>query len=367
MLKKKSVAVALLSLGLACVASASEAATIYMPDNCASVSACMGSMSAGDRLIIRDGTYSGSVSSVKAGITIEAQNDGKVTFTGSFDAGNAGFTMRGIVLKSSNTKTLGSNNSYYRMSFVGGPSCGNTVNTIVSSNTKIYESAFYGRGGRYLLLAYQQTGGIVLQDVLFRPDGGWGASESCSGWEPHAAYNMYDTEGFTITRAIVIDAIADAVSSENLGAHVVNTHQSHSAVGTISQSVVTKSGDFGRFSSEGNGSHNVTITDSVARANGLQFGMTRNVLGTTTATRFDTDASVEGWKGSINRTTGANVTLNASFLNDPRWKQELCSGVTRGVCASTEMIGSYVARSAGLSINSTTTPPAAPQNVRIIR
>lgn len=39
----------------------------------------------------------------------------------------------------------------------------------MGSNTKIYESAFYGLGGRYLLLAYQQNGGIVLQNVIL-PD-----------------------------------------------------------------------------------------------------------------------------------------------------------------------------------------------------
>jgi len=367
MRNKNLVAVCLLSLGLIGVASAAEAATYYMPDNCSSVSACMSTLNSGDTLVIRDGTYSGSVSGIKAGVTIQAQNDGKVTFTGSFTPGSGGFTMRGIVVKSAMQKELGSNNSYYRMSFVGGPSCGNVVNSLMGSNTKIYQSAFYGKGGRYLLLAYKQSGGIVVQDAIFRPDGGWGTSASCSEYEPHAAYNMYDTEGFSITGAIVFDGIEDAVSSENLGSHVVNTHESHGSVGTISRSVVTTSGNYGRFASDGMGSHSVTITDSVARKNGYSYGMTRNLTGTTTATRFDTDGTVEAWKGSINRSTGANVALNSSFLNDARWKQEMCSGVTRGVCGTADLIGSYVAKNAGLPLTVTSNAPVAPSNVRIIR
>ncbi|MCP4449584.1 MAG: hypothetical protein GY811_30265 [Myxococcales bacterium] len=39
---------------------------------------------------------------------------------------------------------------FERMSFVGGPACGNAVNTSASSNTVIRDSAFYGAGGRYL-------------------------------------------------------------------------------------------------------------------------------------------------------------------------------------------------------------------------
>ncbi|HET9865581.1 MAG TPA: hypothetical protein VFP37_19245 [Steroidobacteraceae bacterium] len=319
----------------------------------------MSSMSSGDTLVIADGVYSGSVSGIKGGTIVQAENDGKVTFTGSFNPGSAGFEMRGIVVKSSGQKELGSNNTYRRMSFVGGPSCGNNVNSLMGSNTKIYESAFYGRGGRYLLLAYQQKGGIVIENAIFRPDGGWGSG--CSESEPHAAYNMYDTEGFAITGAIVIDAISDADgASENIGGQVVNTHQQHGNVGTISQSVITASGQYGRFASDGMGSHSVTITDSVAKGNSFEWGLSRNCGGTTTATRFDSDKKMEAWKGSLNRTAGAKVVLNMSFLNDARWKREMCAdaGVSRGFCGTSGGLGDYVASKAGLS--SSSPPPSTP-------
>ena len=343
-----------------------DATTYHLPGSCSSLSSCLSAMSSGDTLIISDGTYNDSVSGIKANTIIEAEQDGKVVLTGNFEPGNAGFSMHGIVVNSSGQKSLGSGNTYRRMSFIGGPSCGNTVNSSMGSNTKIYESAFYGQGGRYLLLAYQQNGGIVLEDVIFRPDGGWGQSSDCSEWEPHAAYNMYDTEGFTITGAIVVDAISDADgSSENIGGQCVNTHQSHGNVGTIRQSVVTASGNYGRFSSDGNGSHSLTIVDSVAKANSIEWGLSRNCEGTTTATRFDSDKNVEAWKGSINRTTGANLVLNMTFLNNPRWKQEMCTdaGVSRGFCGTSMNLGDYIANKLGIIVDTST--PSAPTGLHM--
>ena len=163
---------------------------------------------------------------------------------------------------------------------------------------------------------------------------------------------MYDTEGFSITGAIVVDAISDAEgASENIGGQVVNTHQQHGNVGTITQSVITTSGEYGRFASDGMGSHSVTITDSVAKGNTFDWGLSRNCGGTTTATRFDSDKKMEAWKGSLNRTAGAKVVLNGGFLNDSRWKSEMCAGagVTRGFCASSQGLGDYVASKAGLA------------------
>lgn len=310
-------------------------------------------LKAGEVLLLRDGTYPGAVWSIPADVTIAAEHDGHASITGNFSPGDAGFTFQGLVLTGSAQKELGSNNTYRRMSFVGGPSCGNTVNSNAGSATRIESSAFYGRGGRYLFLAYQRKGPIVLQDVLFRPDGGWGASSSCNGYEPHAAYNLYDTEGFTVTRAIVFDAISDASStSENIGGQNVSTHQTHAQVGTISQSVTTTSGPYGRFTSEGNGSQTLVLSDSVSRGNSYQYGYTRNVNGATTLTRFGTDAQVAWWKGSVTQVSGApQVTLNGAFLNDQRWRAELCAGVTRGWCGTTQSLGAYLSAKSGVPLS----------------
>lgn len=340
---------------------AAEAATLRLPANCSSISSCISALRAGDTLLIGDGAYSDSIGSIKAGVIVAAENDGKVIFTGSFNPGSSGFEMRGIVVKSGGQKELGSGNTYRRMSFVGGPSCGNTVNALIGPNTKIYESAFYGRGGRYLALAYKVSN-VLMENVILRPDGGWGqGSSGCTEFEPHAAYNMYDSEGFSIKGAIVVDAISEAHnSSENIGGQVINTHESHSNVGTISQSVITSSGEYGRFSSDGNGSHSVSIVDSVSKGNTMEWGLTRNCAGTTTATRFDSDKKMEAFKGSLNRTAGANLQLNYTFLNDARWTKEMCAdaGVTRGFCASGKRMGDYVAAKVGAApAGPTPSPP----------
>jgi len=135
-------------------------------------------------------------------------------------------------------------------------------------------------------------------------------------------------------------------------------------VGTIRQSVITTSGECGRFASDGLGSHDVTITDSVAKQNNLDFGLTRNCGGTTTATRFDTDQQVAAWKGSLNRTTGANLVLNMSFLNDARWKKEMCTdaGVSRGFCATSMNLGDYISNQLGVV---PAAAPAAPTRLRV--
>jgi hypothetical protein len=171
-----------------------------------------------------------------------------------------------------------------------------------------------------------------------------------------------------------VDGISSAgSSSENLGGQVVNTHENHGNVGTISQSVIAASGEYGRFASDGNGSHSLTILDSVSKANSYSYGLTRNVAGTTTATRFDTDGQIGGFKGAINRTSGANLTLNGSFLNDPRWKTEMCTqaGVTRGFCGTSMNLGDYIANKTGITVVGTPPvsdfiPPAVPSDLRLI-
>jgi hypothetical protein len=49
-----------------------------------------------------------------------------------------------------------------------------------------------------------------------------------------------------------------------------------------------------------------------------------------------------------------------SFLNDYRWKQEMCAGaaVTRGFCAGNLNLGSYVEEKLGITITPTPLPPA---------
>jgi uncharacterized protein YjdB len=328
--------------------------TVTVPSGC---SAQLSDVS----LPLCDGTYTQSISSstFSSGSVIQAVNPGKVRFTGSFRPGN-NLTFRGIVVINSDEKGLGSGNLYEEMSFVGGPACGNTVNVTVGSNTTIRRSAVYGRGGRYQVLVYQKTG-VRLEDVMIRSDGGWGVGSSgCTEFEPNAALNSYDSSNFTCLGCILFDAITEAhSSSEVLGGLGVNCHDSNSNM-VFENSLTVNSR--GAYWAEGNGScDGVIVRNTAALGNVSSGGWTRNVSGRTDLINFTSDRDCRSWEGTTELTNssvrssdgcngstsgaGASITLNTAFLDNPRWRQEMCTdaGVTRGWCATTKTLSEYLA------------------------
>lgn len=303
-----------------------------------------------------DGTYSQSITSSTfvSGQIIEAQHPGKVRFTGAFNSGS-NLTFRGVVIDNGNNKTLGANSTYEDMSFIGGPACGNTVNTQVGSNVTIRRSAFYGPGGRYLLLSWQQQG-LTVEDAIFRQDGGWGQGASCNGWEPTATLANYDSPDFECVGCIAFDGIITVTSeSEPLGGLGVNGHNSTS--NSLFENSLIVNNQAGGFWYDGNGTvGNARVVNSAAY--GVVWGINRNVNGTTIATNFTTDAQCGNWKGSTQLVNskiagqswcsgstsgaGANIQLNTAFLNNPRWRTELCAGVSRGWCGTSQTLSQYL-------------------------
>lgn len=306
-----------------------------------------------------DGTYEDPVDAdtFEAGSTIRAQHAGKVVFTGSFAPGE-GLVFRGIVVTGSSQKDLGANNEYEDMSFVGGPPCGNVVNSAVGAGTTVRRSAFYGPGGRYQLLAYQVSD-IILEDILIRSDGGWGLSSAdCTEFEPNAALNFYDSSDVSCTRCVLFDGINEADgSSETLGGLGANCHESADNQLFEDNLIVDSQGG---FFAEGNGSCGMTAISNSA-AYGPLWGVKRNVGGSITATNFSTDGNCGAFEGEITlvdssiageidgctgATAGAGGTpsLDAAFLDSPRWRQEMCTdaGVSRGWCAAEVSLSEYL-------------------------
>jgi hypothetical protein len=308
-----------------------------------------------------DGTYPDAVgaSTFPSGSHVRAQHAGQVVFTGAFEPGD-GLSFRGIVVTGPSEKRLGSNNEYDQMSFVGGPDCGNTVNSLVGAGTSVRRSAFYGRGGRYQLLAYQVSD-VALEDLIIRSDGGWGweggGGADCTQSEPNAALNFYDSSDVSCTRCVLFDGINEA-PSETLGGLGVNCH------GAATNQLFTDSlivASQGGFFADGNGScGETTITNSVAY--GTEWGVKHNVGGTITATSFSTDGNCGAFEGDITlvdssvmgqnsgcsgSTNGAGgmPVLDTAFLDAPRWRQEMCvdAGVTRGWCATDMSLSQYLA------------------------
>jgi hypothetical protein len=118
----------------------------------------------------------------------------------------------------------------------------------------------------------------------------------------------------------------------------------------------------GGFWADGNGSCDaVVVRNSAALGNAANSGWTRNVSGRTDLINFTSDRDCSSWKGSTVLTdskvrssdgcdgsiagTGASITLNTSFLDHPRWRQEMCTdaGVTRGWCGTTKTLSEYLA------------------------
>jgi hypothetical protein len=307
-----------------------------------------------------DGVYSQDVSptTFPANAVIQAQNPGSVRFTGAFEAGD-NQVFRGIVIMNSGQKLLGSRTVYEDMSFVGGPACGNGVNTLSGSFVTIRRSAFYGRGGRYLFLPWHVSN-VTLDDVIFRTDGGWGEGGSgCNEFEPNAVLNDYDSPGFVCLGCIVFDGIVTAGSeSETLGGLGVNCHLSTSGA-LFDNNVIVNSA--GGFWADGQGTCDTVIIRNSIAVNSSEWGVKRNVQGTTTVIRFTTNANCGAFKGAITLIESAigglnsgcggstsgqgwTVQLDTTFLNSPRWRREMCddAGVTRGWCATSLSLSDYL-------------------------
>ena len=297
--------------------------------------------------VVPNGTYSTAIesSSYPPGSLVCAETDGQVVYTGAFSP--SGYDMRGFVVFSDNSKSL-ANGTFERMSFIGGPACGNTVNTSAGNNTTIRDSAFYGRGGRYLFLAYKVSG-IQISNAIFRVDGGWGESKACSQWEPNAGLNFYDSDNAICDGCINIDQNSTAASnSENLGGLGINAHSSN-----LCYSVeIRNSADYNStyFWAGGNGQCNIQYTN-------LKGDLNFNIGGTMTVT--DTTGEVcNSWNGPVittnsdlasgncaSRGAGMALGLDKKFLDDPRWRAEMCGGFSSrsdGWCASEVPLSQYI-------------------------
>ena len=300
-------------------------------------------------VIVPNGSYSSTVNAgtFPAGSVVCAENDGGVEYTGTFQP--SGYSMRGFVVNSSQEKTV-SNGIFERMSFVGGPACNNRVNTYAGSNTVIRESAFYGQGGRYLLLPYQESN-VAIYNVIFRVDGGWGeGSSACTQDEPNAALNIYDTNTTYCNRCYNFDDNSTAHgSSENLGGLGINAHTSNLCYSVEIRNSIDRSSGNGLWT-DGNGSCNTKFTNNLGRLN-------LNLAGNATV-RKSSGPACNYYKGAVSLSdndfstgncsgsgAGATAVPDEAFLDDPRWRFEMCGGVSSrsdGWCATAMKLSDYL-------------------------
>jgi len=299
--------------------------------------------------IVPNGIYSRSIDarSYPSGSTVCAETDGKVIFTGDFAA--RGYNMRGFVVIGNSAKSV-ADGVFERMSFIGGPACGNEVNTYAGHNTIIRDSVFFGEGGRYLLLAYQ-VGNVHLSNVLFRVDGGWGETRACNEYEPNAALAFYDSNSSSCEGCILIDSrITAEKSSERLGGLGVNAHTEDECFDIEFRD--SASFDDGYFWVEGNGRCEPVFEN-------VRGNFNFNIRGEVTLSNSE-GKSCNSWSGPVRKIDSMLETgncasqgkvgaleLNTSFLDDPRWRSEMCdrySSRRDGWCARDLKLSDYLNR-----------------------
>jgi hypothetical protein len=187
-------------------------------------------VSAGDTLVIRDGTYSGSsnsLSNLPSGssgnyITIMAENEGKVIITAGLgmSSSNQYLVFQGLRLQDTTQKNiLGNHIKWLRTEFKGGPSGGNTMAVVVGTNNVgttadiLLEDVWvHGFGGRYKILVYNASR-VVIRRAVTRYDG----TVSASG-EPEANITVYDSDSVEVQNSIAIDGITGTGTEEFVAA-----------------------------------------------------------------------------------------------------------------------------------------------------
>jgi hypothetical protein len=193
-----------------------------------SINSAISASSAGDIIIIHDGTYAEGISTIPNGTSwssggytiIKALNDGSVNITGGLTmAANAKYIQfEGLKWSGTNSKEAHGNNiKFFRCAFNGGPYSGNSAamglgNTSATTDSyMLFEDCwFYGIGGRYNLLTYRANH-VIFRRCVIRHDGGWGPN----GGNPEAGISIYNSQYVLLQNCIVINS--DLTSSNNPG------------------------------------------------------------------------------------------------------------------------------------------------------
>jgi len=173
-------------------------------------------MAGGDTLLVKDGTYSDSISSIPSGTSgaytvIKAENDGAAVISGGLSLIHSnqyiqveGFKFTGIGQK----LIAGNHNKFLRCAFQGAPSTDN-VSTISLGASDYNDTAYilledcwsYGTGGRYNISIFNSDH-VILRRFVARHDGGWSDTKG----DPEAAVAVYNSSHVELQNVIAIDS-----------------------------------------------------------------------------------------------------------------------------------------------------------------
>lgn len=361
---------------------------------CATLAYVATQTSAGETVVVRDGTYPDAVTTtllprgaMGAPTRLVSEHDGAATFTGGLALYEQGAAFHlefvGLRFEGSTTKAVaGGNVTFRRVSFVGGPGSGNASSVAIGTNdfapgasdVLLEDCLFYGLGGRYALLAYRSENVIVRRAVL-RKDGGWGeAGPGSTEYEPEGVINFYESSGGQCEGCVVLDSLKRSDdSAEALGAFLSVANGAPNSQDSVFSGCIAVNNEYKGFAFEGLGSvSGARVEDSFAIGNAhgvvanmsgpsdialLRVGLIGNTgvgaasYGSESVSLVDSEvrdngSDLDGVSGS-GAGTGPNMP-DLSGFDSARIKAELCAGETRGLCGQSgtfqEYVSSYLAQ-----------------------
>ena len=200
------------------------------------IQAGLACLTAGDSLIIRDGTYSGAANALTGlpsgavgnYITIKAENEGNVILTSGLDMANttAYLVFQGLRFQDANVKSvLGNHHKFFRNEFNGGCAVGNCTNTTVGTNNfndtadiLFEDNWWHGDGGRYTILVYNANR-VVFRRAVIRHDGAWTDTKG----DPEAAITFYNSTDCSAQNVIVLDSTLNYTTWQSAFYNVLNS------------------------------------------------------------------------------------------------------------------------------------------------
>jgi hypothetical protein len=239
-------------------------------------------LAAGQTLVLKDGVYTSfKVSPCPSWCVVKAEHDGAVMLPNiDLGAGTWNVQFEGLKFRGSGGSSVtGSDVTFKRTAFEGGPSSGNDVSLQIgtndrtpgASNITLEDVWVYGLGGRYKVLVYNSTN-VVLRRVIVRHDGGW----TYDGRNPQGGFSIYDSSNVTAENIACVDSVQGLSGFESCIYLVSNGTTATKQVNvTINGAIIIDSPNNG-LGAEGNGSAATYTVSNLLVVGSAQGGINTN-------------------------------------------------------------------------------------------
>lgn len=278
------------------------------------------STSGGDTLIIKNGTYAGSsnnITSIPNSATnyniVQAETDGGVIITASLAiASGQHCDFVGLKFQIAETKSIASTYTrFFRCSFQGGEVCSSNCNgavNIATGSYQLYEDCwFYGVGGRYTVMIYEEHN-TVFRRCVIRHDAGYTADEG----NPESPFVIYASYNVALLNCIIIDNTLTYSGDYTTDLYVTGHPAQPSIDGCVIQGCIFINGKNGSFYYDNDsGSTGMSFVDNVFYNNDSGINMSNG--GSALSINRLTIGDISG--ASVDTSAGSVTVINGNFFN----------------------------------------------------